>query len=107
MPPKSSFESQFFNSFSINEAFKDNDEDSDVNFYETQMSSLDSSYYISNAVKEKLENFQQKSFSVLHLNIRSMSKNFESFREFLDSLCFTFSAICLSETWCQSHETSN
>ena len=36
-----------------------------------------------------------------------MSKNFESFREFLDSLCFTFSAICLSETWCQSHETSN
>ena len=28
-----------------------------------------------------------------------MSKNFESFREFLDSLCFTFSAICLSETW--------
>ena len=36
-----------------------------------------------------------------------MSKNFESFREFLDSLCFTFSAICLSETWCQSHKTSN
>ena len=36
-----------------------------------------------------------------------MSKNFESFREFLDSLCFTFSAICLSETWCQPHETSN
>ena len=36
-----------------------------------------------------------------------MSKNFESFREFLDSLCFTFSAIYLSETWCQSHETSN
>ena len=36
-----------------------------------------------------------------------MSKNFESFREFLDSLCFSFSAICLSETWCQPHETSN
>ena len=36
-----------------------------------------------------------------------MSKIFESFREFLDSLCFTFSAICLSETWCQPHETSN
>ena len=36
-----------------------------------------------------------------------MSKNFELFREFLDSLCFTFNAICLSETWCQPHETSN
>ena len=107
MPPNSSFESQSFNPFSINEDFKDNDQDPDVNFYQTQISSLDTSCYIPNEVKEKLENFQQKSFSVLHLNIRSMSKNFESFREFLDSLCFTFSAICLSETWCQSHKTSN
>ena len=36
-----------------------------------------------------------------------MRKNFESFGEFLDSLCFSFSAICLSERWCQPHETSN
>ena len=37
-----------------------------------------------------------------------MSKNFGSFREFLDSFCFSFSAICLSETsWCQPHEISN
>ena len=72
-----------------------------------QISSLDTSYYIPNEVKEKLENFQQNSFSVLHLNIHSMSKKFESFWEFLDSLCFTFSAICLSETWCQPHENSN
>ena len=81
MPPNSSFESQSFNPFSINEDFKD----PDVNFYQTQISSLDTSYYIPNEFKEKPENFQQKSFSVLHLNIRNMSKNFESFREFLDS----------------------
>ena len=43
--------------------------------------------------KWNLENFQQKPFSVVHLYIHSMSKNFESFREFLDSLCFSFSAI--------------
>ena len=91
----------------VNEDLKDNDQDPDVNFYQTQISSLDASYYILNKVKEILENFQQKSFSVLHLNIHSMSKNFESFREFLDSLCFSFGAICLSETWCQPHETSN
>ena len=36
-----------------------------------------------------------------------MRKYFESFREFLDSLCFSFSANCLSETWCQPHESSN
>ena len=107
MPPNSSFESQSFNPFSINEDFKDNDQDPDVNFYQTQISSLDTSYYIPNEVKGKLKNFQQKSFSVLHLNIPSMSKNFELFRESLDLLCLTFSAICLSETWCQPHETSD
>ena len=36
-----------------------------------------------------------------------MSKNFESFREILGLLCFSFSAICLSKTWCQPRETSN
>ena len=107
MPPNGSFETQSFNPFSVNEDLKDNDQDSDVNFYQTQISSLDTGYYIPNEVKENLEIFQQKWFSVLHLNIRSMIKNFESFRELLDSLCFSFSAICLSETWCQPHETSN
>ena len=80
MPQNGSFGSQCFNPFSINEDLKDDDQDSDVNFYQTQISSLDTSYYIPNEVKENLENYQQKSFSVLHLNIRSMSKNFESFR---------------------------
>ena len=108
MPPNSSFESQSFNPFSVNEDLKENDQDPNVNFYQTQTFSWDKSHYIPNEVKENLKNFQQKSFSVLHLNIRSMSKNFESFREFLDSLCFTFNAICLSEKWCQPHhKTSN
>ena len=60
MPPNGSFESQSFNPFSINEALKDNDQDPRVNFYQTQISSLDTSYYIPNEVKENLENFQQK-----------------------------------------------
>ena len=108
MPPNGSFEIRSFNPFSVYENLKDNDQDPDVNFYQTQISSLDTSCYIPNEVKENLENFQQKSFSVLHLNIRSMSKNFESFREFLDSLCFSFRATFLSETSnAKPHETSN
>ena len=103
MPPNGSFESQSFNPFSVNEDLKDNNQEPNVNFYQMQISSVDKSYYIPNEVTQKLENFQQKSFFVLYLNIRSMSKNFESFRELLDSLCFTFSAICLPETWCQPH----
>ena len=61
MPPNSSFESHSFNPFSINEDFKDNDQDPDVNFFQTQVSSLDTIYCIPNVVKERLENFQQKS----------------------------------------------
>ena len=72
MPPNDSFESQSFNPFSVNEDLKDNDQDFGVNFHQTQIPSLDTSYYIPNEVKENLENFQQKSFPVLQLNIRSI-----------------------------------
>ena len=38
-------------------------------------------------------------FSVLHLNIKSIKKNFENFKLFLNSVSFTFSVICFSEKW--------
>ena len=38
-------------------------------------------------------------FSILHLNIRSIKKNFENFKLFLSSFSFDYSIICLSETW--------
>ena len=80
MPPNGRFESQSFTMFSVN----DNDH---------RIPMLISTK--KNIVKKNLENFEEKSFFVLHIHIRSMSKNFESFREFLDSSCFSFSAICL------------
>ena len=58
MPPNGSFESLSFNPFSINKDLKYNNQDPDVNFYQTQVSSLDTSYYIPNEVKENLDNFQ-------------------------------------------------
>ena len=68
-------------SFSANEHLKDNNQDPDVNFYQAQISCLGPSYYIPNKVKENSENFKQKLFSVLHINICSMSKRFESLQE--------------------------
>ena len=35
-----------------------------------------------------------------------MTKNFENFKEFLKNLSVSFSAICLSETWCESKDES-
>ena len=34
-----------------------------------------------------------------------MKKHFEAFQDFIESLNFKFSSICLSETWLQPHKT--
>ena len=35
-----------------------------------------------------------------------MKKNVENFKEFLKNFSVSFSAICLSETWCESQDES-
>ena len=57
-------------------------------------------------VKSSFKGSDPNVSSFLHLNIRSMKKNFYNFKEFLKILSFNFSAICLSETWCESQEKS-
>ena len=42
------------------------------------------------------------SFSILHINIRSLNKNFENFKAMLSDLNYDFSMICVSETWCSN-----
>ena len=49
--------------------------------------------------KTNFKDFSKNSFSVVHLNIRSINKNFESFSEFYSKLNHVFSVICFSETW--------
>ena len=55
-------------------------------------------------VKSSLKGFHPNNFSDLPLNIRSMKKNFENFKEFLKNLGVSFSATCLSETRCESQK---
>ena len=47
-----------------------------------------------------------KTLSVLHLNIRSVSKNFESFKELYNLLSFKFSIVCFSETWSEDEKVN-
>ena len=62
--------------------------------------SLPLTHYISpDDFSGNFKDFTENSFSVLHLNIRSLNKNFESFAELYKSLSFKFSIICFSETW--------
>ena len=47
------------------------------------------------------------SFSILHVNIRNMSKNFEKFKLILHECNYLFSIICLTETWCSDETFRN
>ena len=44
-------------------------------------------------------NVSQNSFSIMHLNIRSMPANFTSFLSYLENITHTISVIGLTETW--------
>ena len=56
-------------------------------------------YYCSPNAFQNFQCFLKDSFSVLHLNIRIMNKNFESFKEFYSKINFKFSIVCFSGTW--------
>ena len=45
------------------------------------------------------KDFSKNSFSVLHLSIRSINKNFEAFTKFYSKLNHILSVICFCETW--------
>ena len=48
-----------------------------------------------------------KSFSILHPNIKSLSQNFDKLVYFLARLSFNFKVICISETWCTSERNNS
>ena len=46
-------------------------------------------------------------FSVLHLNIRSLNKNYESLNNLLVEINFCFKVICITESWCSDDLHTN
>ena len=80
MAPNSDFEPQFFNLFSVNEKLQNNELDPDVNYYLNEIFSLDTKYYASDEIKDQLKGLHLNSFSVLHLNIRSMKNILKLFK---------------------------
>ena len=58
-------------------------------------------YFIEETFNKYLlkHNVSQNSFSIMHLNIRSMPANFTSFLSYLENITHKFSVIGLTETW--------
>ncbi|XP_065639530.1 uncharacterized protein LOC136072288 [Hydra vulgaris] len=75
----------------------------DKAFYlkEIQMNLIDTPYF--NPFDFKVTK-DHSSFSVLHLNIRSMQQNIEKLKEFLRIVNYAFDVIALTETW---HDTES
>ena len=102
--PFKSFENLKFDPFDSNEILLNNSNDPDKNFY-NEIQSLDTPYFFPEELSSDSKKLEiESNFSVLHINIRSMSKSFEAFKRFLHSVGSLFKVLCITETWCD--ETS-
>ena len=100
MNPTNDFEQVIFNTSLLSNPT--DDFDPDLNYFNDL--NLVTSYIFQNEVKNYLNYNKQNNLSILHLNIRSIRKNFESFRELLETTDDSFNIICLTETWSKDLE---
>ena len=83
------------------------DEESDINYLLQLNLGIDDSNLVKmNEIKEEcvyqttLDKYEfMKTFSVLHMNVRSMKNKREDIQNFLKIVDIEFDAICISETW--------
>ena len=74
MTPEPNFEGMSFKPFTVNEHSTIEPElDPDTNFFES-ISSPDTKYFTVNETKTFVNNIDSESFTILHLNIRSIKK---------------------------------
>ena len=81
MTPEPSFETMWFNPFLANDSLNDSNQNPGVNFY-NDISSPEVSYLSPSEIDKNFQSFSKESFSFLHLNIRSVNKQFEAFQDF-------------------------
>ena len=78
------------------------DIDPDINLLSSLNSNFDCKYYDDSQFHDAYSLCERQCsflFSVIHCNVRSISKHFDDFTEYIQSLDKTFSVIGLSETW--------
>ena len=106
MVPNVTLKTLSFNQFIVIDDMNDNNQGPDLNlFYESVSSSLDTDYVSPKDFRSKFK-IIPKTLSVLHLNIRSLSKNFESFKELYNLLSFKFCMVCFSEIWSKDEKVN-
>ena len=110
MESSEDYENIYFNPFSDQgNVLTNNNLDPDDNFFdEENFSNINAQYFSVEETKSHINEFtSENSFSILHINIRSMSKNFEKLKLMLHECDHKFSIICLTETWCSDESFRN
>lgn len=84
----------------------DENADPDVNFFSDMYT--DSLYHYPSTIKEFLfknvNDINSENIRILHIIIRSLSKNNENFRHFLEETENIFNIKCVTETWRSTFE---
>ena len=89
-----------FNPFDFQYILNNDENDADINFFNNKYDAVNSPYFSLAEVPCKVEKLLENSFSVYHINIRSLKKFFDKLLEFLSIMKNEFDIIAISETWC-------
>lgn len=93
------FENEIYRPFDSETDSYSIDIDPDVHFYSAFNDFNFCEYYSVERFNDFSGAIPSNAFSSFHLNIRSLSKNYDEFVHFLHTLKHTFTVIALSETW--------
>ena len=96
------FDSIAFRTFDFKRILNNDSQDPGENFFNA-FSFKDSQYFTPEESMWNLDHLDKSSFSMLHLNIRSLQKNFDSLFNLLVTLKFEFKVICITETGCSDN----
>ena len=96
---ENNFENLRFDPFGFDNVLLNNTSDPDENIF-NNLSQIDSVFYAVEEAATSFQKFNDKTFSALHLNVRSLIQTFESLKKLLTTIKFEFKVICLTETWC-------
>ena len=102
VPQTKNFDKISVNIYETGSFTKFDERDTDTNvFDDITKSNFETLYFKPNEVKPKFQSTQYlEKLNVLHVNIRSIKRNFENLKALLEECEFVFNIIRVSETWC-------
>ena len=111
MPPnQTNFENLHFNLL-YNESLCDIEDERDPNtnlFNDVNTENFERSYLFPNEIESFLsEKENSETINAIHVNIRSLSKNFDNLLDILRDSNNSFNVLCITETWCTDSTLKN